>query len=83
MASLREAVASLKAENATQREALVTKDRSRKDAATRCKDLEDMIKFRDEAHAHRDIVCRKELKELESGKEEIEACRSQAQISWD
>ena len=74
-------MASLKEENATQREALVTKERSQKDVAARCKDLEDKIKFRDEADARRDIVCRKYLKELESGKEAIKTSRSQAQIA--
>ena len=76
-------MASLKEENTTQREALLTKERSRRDVAARCKDQEDRMKFRDEADARRDIVRQKELKDLESGKEEIKSCRSQAQITWD
>ena len=76
-------MASLKEENATQRETLVTKERSRKDAATCCKELEDMIKFRDQAGARRDIVRCKELKTLESAKKAIETSRSQVQIVWD
>ena len=47
MASLREAMASLKAENVAQREALMTKEQSWRRAAARCKELEGMIKFRD------------------------------------
>ena len=83
MASLREEIASLKAENITKRETLMTKERSWRNAAASCKELDGMIKFKDEADALRDILWKKELEELKVGKETIEASRSQAQIAWD
>ena len=82
MASLRDVVASLKAENVSQREVLMTKERSWRGAAARCKELEGMIKFIDDVDARRDVLRQKELKELEACKETIEASRSHAHIAW-
>ena len=83
MTSLREELASLKAENVAQREALMTKERYWRNTAARWKDLHGRIKLRDEVDARRDTLRKKELKELKAGKETIEASRSKAQISWD
>ena len=51
--------------------------------AAGCKELDGMIKFRDEADARRGTLRNKELEDLKTGKEMIEASRSQAQIAWD
>ena len=76
MASLREEMAPVKAENVAQREALMTKERSWRNTEARCKELDGMIKFRDEADTYRDILQKKELEEMKAGKETIEASRS-------
>ena len=73
---MREEIASLKADNIAQREALMTKEQSWRNAAARCKELDGMIKFRDEADACRDTLRKKELEEMKAGKETIEASRS-------
>ena len=81
--SQREEIASLKAEIVAQREVLMTKERSLRTTAARCKELEGMVKFRDEADARWEILRTKEFEELEKDKETIEDSRSQARIAWD
>ena len=61
----------------------MTKERSLRTTAARCKELEGMVKFRDEADAYRESLCNREFEELEKDKETIEDSRSQAQIAWD
>ena len=56
MASLREEVASQKAEIVTLREAVVAKTRSLKTVTDRCRELEGMVAFRDGVDARRAIV---------------------------
>ena len=83
MASQREEMASMKAELVTLREALMTKERSLRTAVSRCKELDGMIKFRDEANIRRDAPRRTELEEIKADKETIEASQSPARIAWD
>ena len=66
----------MKAEIVAQREDLMTKEQSWRTAAARCKELDGMIKFRDDADARRGTLRKKELEELKAGKETIEASRS-------
>ena len=54
----------------------MVKTRSLKTTEARCKELEGMVKFRDEADARREILCKKEFEELEKDKETIEDSRS-------
>ena len=54
----------------------MTKERSLRNVAARCKELEGMVKFRDEADDRREILCKKEFEELEKDKETIEDSRS-------
>lgn len=61
----------------------MAKIRSLKTAEARCKELEGMVKFRDEADARRESLRKQEFEELEKDKETIEDNRSQAQIAWD
>ena len=83
VASQRKEMASMKAELVTLQEALMTKERSLRTTAARCKELEGMVNFWDEADVRREILRKKELEELKKDKEMIEASRSQARIAWD
>ena len=59
----------------------MTKQRSLRTTAARCKDLEGMVKFKDEADARQEILRKKEFDEREKDKETIEDSRSQARIA--
>ena len=65
VASLREEAVSQKAEIVTLREAVVNRTWSLKTATDGCKELEDMVEFRDAADARRESICKQELEELE------------------
>ena len=66
----------MKAEIVAQRVALMTKERSLRTTVSHCKELEGMVKFRDEADARWEILRTKEFEELEKDKETIEDSRS-------
>ena len=61
----------------------MTKERSLRTTAARCKELEGMVKFWDEADVRQEILRKKELEELKKDKETIEASRSQTWIACD
>ena len=81
VASLREEIASQKAELVTLREAVMARMRSLKTAEARCKELEGMVKFRDDDDARRESIRKQEFEELQRDRKTIEDSRSHAQIA--